>query len=63
MYHWGYNEKTLERASVGNFDDDAYKSLAIPIQMSKLRYKYITDIKCSVTHSLALTDSGEVNIV
>lgn len=61
MYSWG-NAKEPGLGHTFYFGDKRIKNgVTLPTQISKL--KRIIDIKCSDSHSLALTNNGEVLFV
>ncbi|KMQ87442.1 rcc1 and btb domain-containing protein 1-like protein [Lasius niger] len=59
VYSWGYAEEGLKE-TLKSYNDHVQMGLTIPTQIRLLSTKYIMDIKCSITHCLALTDDGEV---
>lgn len=60
VYSWGDARVPGLGYAFHSSDNCMGNGVKVPTQISKLRTKRIIDIKCSESHSLALTNNGEV---
>jgi alpha-tubulin suppressor-like RCC1 family protein len=54
VYYWGFNEWSV--LGIGSVDESSYK----PILNQYLNNEFVIDISCGVSHSLVLTNCGDV---